>query len=162
MVNVYLQVHSFIKSLQYQHFFLIFQTVKKRQSSELFVETQPVLWYFIGAPVLCFIIRDVPWVSSWGLDNGVIAGNTLGKHTNENRVNFVMLPSLSLDPLFSWSHSPPEIGPSCPLWRARPPPVGALSATWRRAAWWLHLAGRPCGPSSGPCLQTDSGSQSAK
>lgn len=61
MVNVYLQVHSFIKSLQYQHFFLIFQTVKKkRQSSELFVETQPVLWYFIGAPVLCFIIRDVP------------------------------------------------------------------------------------------------------
>lgn len=62
----------------------------------------------------------------------------------------------------SFSSSSPEIGLCCLLQCIHPLPAGGLSAIWRRAVWWLRLAGRLCGPSSGPYSQTDSGSQNAK
>lgn len=60
------------------------------------------------------------------------------------------------------SSSSPEIWLSCQLRHIYPQPSDGLSAIWRRAVWWLLLTGRPYGPSSGPCSQTDSGSQNAK
>jgi len=142
---IYLQEHSYNQNI--------------RDAFSVLCEAEPALRYFIGAPVLCVVVGNVPRVR-WRLDNGVVAGNTLNTHTHSwlecffhsVPIKFLSLSSLPPPPLRS-----PEIGPSCLLRRIRPAPAGGLSAIWRKVAGWLRPAGRPCGPSSGPGSQTDSG-----
>lgn len=90
------------------------------------------------------------WCHSWGPSE---------KHQADIIRGYVhALAPLPPPPLFYFS---PGIGPSWQQRQIHPQPSDGLSATWRRAVWWLRPTGRPCGPSSGLCSQTDNGSQSA-
>ena len=112
------------------------------------------------------LLKSARWCHSWEYSTHTHTHRHTHTHTHRERVNCHSFFVLNYPPspltTFPPSPSSPEIGPSCLPQRIHPPPPGDLSATWRRAVWWLRRAGRPCGPSSGPCSQTDSDSQNAR